>query len=58
MEKQYTATTVRFNAQGEMLEDVRDFPKCRDGLRQAYKFVDGADEWTIWYGTEMVDHAE
>ena len=50
MEKQYTATIVRFNDQGERLEEVQDFPKDRDGLRDAYKFVQGADGWIILCG--------
>lgn len=58
MEKQYTVTTVHFNDQGEKLEEVQDFPKDRDGLRAAYKFVQSADEWIIWYGDEMVDQAK
>jgi|GEM_PF-1468051 len=58
MEKQYTATRCRFNDQGERLEKVRDFPKDRDGLRDAYKFVQGADGWIIWCGDELVDYAK
>ena len=54
----YTATTVRFSPQGEKLEEVRDFPKDRDGLRDAYKFVQSADEWIIWYGDEIIDFSK
>jgi hypothetical protein len=54
----YCATTVRFNDQGEKLEEVQDFSKCRSGLRDAYKFVEGADEWIIWYGDELVDQTK
>ena len=54
----YTATTCRFTGKGEKLEEVRDFPKGRDGLRDAYKFVQGADEWIIWCGDELVDYAK
>lgn len=63
MEKQYTATICHFNYQGgrfrmQRLEEVQDFPKDRDGLRDAYKFVQGADGWIIWCGDEMVDYAK
>lgn len=53
----YTATTVNFNEQGEMLENVRDFPKCREGLTAALDFVRGSEEWMIWFGDELVDHS-
>jgi hypothetical protein len=54
----YTATTCRFNSHGEISEEVQDFTKDRSGLRQAYEFVQGADEWIIWCGDEMVDYAK
>ena len=57
--KEYTATTVRFNLQGEMLEDVGTFlasPDYREALKEANEFVQGADEWIIWDGDEMLDH--
>jgi hypothetical protein len=54
----YTATTCRFNSHGEILEEVQNFTKDRPGLRQAYKFIQGADEWIIWCGDEMVDYAK
>ena len=57
MKKQYIATTCTFNSEGEKLEEVRDFPKDRDGLRAAYKFVQSAEDWIIWYGDEVVDQS-
>ena len=48
----YTATTVRFSPQGE------NFPKGRDGLRDAYKFVQGADEYAIWYEDKIIDFSK
>jgi hypothetical protein len=54
----YTATTVRFSPQGEKLEEVRDFAKQRTGLRDAYEFVQGADEFIIWCGDEIVSQTE
>ena len=56
--REYTATTVRDNDQGERAEDVRVFPKSRNGLNAAYKFVQGANDWMIWYGDEVVDQSE
>lgn len=56
--REYTATTVRDNDQGERVEDVRTFPKSRDGLNAAYKFVQGANDWMIWHGDEVVDQSE
>jgi hypothetical protein len=56
--RDYTATTVRDNDQGERVEDVRTFPKSRDGLNAAYKFVQGANDWMIWHGDEVVDQSE
>ena len=55
--REYTATTVRDNDQGERAEDVRTFPKSRDGLNAAYKFVQGANDWMIWHGDEVVDRS-
>lgn len=56
--REYTATTVRDNDQGERVEDVKTFPKSRDGLNAAYKFVQGANDWMIWHGDEVVDQSE
>ena len=58
MEKEYIACTVRYNDQGQMLEDVRTFSKQRTGLRDAYAFVQGADEFIIWCGDEIVSQTE
>ena len=58
MEKHYTVTVAWYDDEGEMQEQVREFDKTREGLTEAYEFVYGADEWTIWYGTEMVDYAK
>ena len=33
--KTYTVTTADFSNTGEMLEQVRDFPKSRDGLTRS-----------------------
>jgi len=38
-----------------MREQVRDFPKCREGLAEAYAFANPCDEWAIWFGDELVD---
>jgi len=51
----YTVTTVEFSSTGEMREQVRDFPKCREGLAAAYAFANPCDEWAIWFGDELVD---
>ncbi len=53
--KTYTVTTVEFSNTGEMREQVRDFPKSRQGLNDAYKFARPCDEWAIWFGDELVD---
>jgi hypothetical protein len=37
-----------------MLEQVRDFPKSREGLNDAYKFAKPCDDWAIWCGDELV----
>jgi hypothetical protein len=58
METDFIATTVRYNDQGQMLEDVRTFSKQRTGLRDAYEFVQGADEFIIWCGDEIVSQTE
>tara|TARA_R110002020_G_scaffold461653_1_gene680644 strand:- start:562 stop:768 length:207 start_codon:yes stop_codon:yes gene_type:complete len=52
--KQYTVTTADFSNTGEMLEQVRDFPKSREGLNDAYKFARHAQDWSIWCGDELV----
>lgn len=51
----YTVTTVEFSSTGEMREQVRDFPKSREGLTAAYAFANPCDEWAIWFGDELVD---
>tara|TARA_R110002153_G_scaffold70044_2_gene184520 strand:+ start:343 stop:534 length:192 start_codon:yes stop_codon:yes gene_type:complete len=51
----YIVTTVEFSSTGEMSEQVRDFPKSREGLAAAYDFANPCDEWTIWFGGELVD---
>jgi len=38
-----------------MREQVRDFPKSREGLNDAYEFARPCDEWMIWFGDEVVD---
>ena len=58
MENEYTVTTVEFNAQGHRRDDVKVFPKSREGLEDAYKFAQPADEWMIWYGEEVIDQSE
>jgi hypothetical protein len=52
--KTYTVTTADFSNTGEMLEQVRDFPKSREGLNDAYKFARHAEDWAIWCGDELV----
>jgi hypothetical protein len=52
--KTYTVTTADFSKTGEMLEQVRDFPKSREGLNDAYKFARHAQDWAIWFGDELV----
>jgi len=52
--KTYTVTTADFSNTGEMLEQVRDFPKSREGLNDAYKFARHAQDWAIWFGDELV----
>ena len=52
--KTYTVTTVEFSNTGEMREQVRDFPKSREGLNDAYKFARHAQDWAIWCGDELV----
>ncbi len=54
----YTATTVRFSLQGEELEEVRDFPSDFNGFKEASKFVEGADEYAIWYGDKIIDFSK
>lgn len=51
----YTVTTVEFSSTGEMREQVRDFPKCREGLIAALAFANPCDEWAIWFGDELVN---
>ena len=54
----YTATTVRFSSQGEKLEEVRDFANDWNGFKEASKFVEGADEYAIWYQDKMIDFSK
>jgi|TARA_B110000908_G_scaffold82697_1_gene99004 hypothetical protein len=54
----YTATTVRFNPQGEKLEEVRDFANDWNGFKEASKFVEGADEYAIWYEDKIIDFSK
>lgn len=53
--KTYTVTTAHYSNTGEMLQQVRDFPKSREGLNDAYKFAKPCDDWAIWFGDELVD---
>lgn len=55
MIKKYTVTTADFSNTGEMLEQVRDFPKSRAGLAAAYKLANASADWMIWFGDELVD---
>lgn len=52
--KTYTVTTANFSNTGEMLEQVRDFPKSREGLTNAYEFARPSQDWMIWFGDELV----
>lgn len=54
----YTATTVRFSPEGEKLEEVRDFPSDWNGFKEASKFVEGADEYAIWYEGMIIDFSK
>ena len=54
----YTATTVRFSPEGERLEEVRDFPSDWNGFEDACKFVEGADEYAIWYEGMIIDFSK
>lgn len=54
----YTATTVRFSSQGEKLEEVRDFANDWNGFKEASKFVEGADEYAIWYEDKIIDFSK
>jgi len=56
--KEYTATTVRFSPQGEKLEEVRDFANDWNGFKEASKFVEGADEYAIWYEDKIIDFSK
>lgn len=53
--KKYTVTTADFSNSGEMLEQDRDFPKSREGLKAAYEFARPCQDWMIWFGNEVVD---
>jgi hypothetical protein len=55
--KQYTVTTADFSNTGKMLEQVRDFPKSREGLNNAYEFARPSQDWMIWFGDELVDQS-
>ena len=54
----YVATTVRFSPQGEKLEEVRDFANDWNGFKEASKFVEGADEYAIWYEDKIIDFSK
>ena len=52
----YVATRVYYStATGEAYPEAREFPKSRDGLEEAYQFVEGADDWEVSHGCEVVD---
>ena len=55
--KTYTVTTADFSNSGEMLEQVRDFPKSREGLNAAYEFARPCRDWMIWFGNQVVDQS-
>jgi hypothetical protein len=52
--KVYTVTTADYNSAGEIIEQVRDFPKSREGLESAYKFAQPCHDWIIWHGNDVV----
>ena len=54
----YTATTVRLSPEGEKLEEVRDFANDWNGFKEASKFVEGADEYAIWYEDKIIDFSK
>ena len=52
----YVATRVFYNTTtGEAYPEAREFAKSREGLEEAYQFVEGADDWDVSHGCEVVD---
>jgi hypothetical protein len=54
MDIQYIANCFNFSDGGSIEEDIKQFPKCRQGLLDALQFVNNYDGWVIWYDGEIV----
>ena len=54
-EDHYTVITSLNDGVGGELKANRCFPKSREGLDAAYKYVEQKDKWQIYYADELVD---